>query len=126
MTAAPVTPDPNDWSGVASILGWLPNWITTLFTGGFLGIAFWSGRKVQAVEGKQNDHTEILARHAAEIENLRKAQNDANITIAKLPTRDDLRDLGQTMQAQTQAQIQAAVSQIGQMIASGYRDMHHR
>lgn len=117
---APPPSDPSDLSGIAGFLELIRGWLTPLFTGGILGVAYWTGRKVQGVEGSQTDHTKTLARHEIEIENLRKAQNDTNIRIAELPTRTDLRDLGQMMQVQ----IQGAVSQIGQMLAT--RDPGHR
>lgn len=119
MAASPA-PDPSDISGIAAFIELIRGWLTPLFTGGILGLAYFSGRKVQSVEGSQTDHGKVLARHEVEIENLRKAQNDTNVRIAELPTRTDLRDLGQTMQVQ----IQAAVSQIGQMLAA--RDPGHR
>jgi hypothetical protein len=126
--AVPPPPYPNDLSGLPAILEWVRGWLTPLFTGGILGMAVLGGRKLQIVQ----DHSDTLARHAVEIENLRKAQNDANIRIAELPNREDLRDLGNTMHGQIQAavsqmqsQIQGAVSQIGQMIAANHRDGHN-
>jgi hypothetical protein len=114
MAVSSGPPDPADFSSLGSIIELIRGWLTPLFTGGILGLAYWSGRKVQGVESSQTDHSKVLARHEIEIENLRKAQNDTNIRIAELPTRTDLRDLGQMMQVQ----IQAAVSQIGQMLAA--------
>ena len=111
---APVGNEPGMIDSITDVAQhWLP-----LPTLALLGGLLWrSSARVAQFEREQNEHAAKLIEHAAKIDALERADSDARVVVARLPTKDDLR--AQT--EQLQHQMQAGFDTMARMIV-GNRD----
>ena len=107
MAAAPVTPTPEDVSGLTALFEWIRQW------GWGLVVAVGGPASWRAASG----YTKIKSRqdeHEKEIEALKVGRAAADIRIAELPTRADLSRESEA----TRQEVRAGLANVMQLIGS--------
>lgn len=93
---------------VSAVAEWIKGWVFPFFgPGAFVGLV-WVGRKMQVLDGALKQ----IEKQDEELKDIRTKQIATDLRVAELPSRTEMTAI-----------VQAAVSQIGQMIA-GYRSYH--
>jgi hypothetical protein len=90
---------------VATVAEWVKSWVVPFFGPGALVGLIWVGRKMQVMDSA----LEKLNKHEGELEVIKSKQIATDLRVAELPSRTEMTAI-----------VQAAVSQIGQMIAVRY------
>lgn len=97
--------EPGGGIDVAEVAEWVRRWVLPLFAPAAIGGFVWVGRKMQTMDSA----LEKLNKHEGELEVIKSKQIATDLRVAELPSRTEMTAI-----------VQAAVSQIGQMIAVRY------
>ena len=97
------TANPDELSSLSTMIAWLKDNSSVIFGGGLLAAIVRGTMQVSDYTNIQRDHATKIALHDVHLEKLDVRVLSTELKVAELPTKDDLRDMGEAIRGEVRS-----------------------